>query len=522
MNKYSLRNIKGDGTYGTVYAAINTETNAKVAIKKLKSKIYSFEECMEQNEVKFLRKIHHPNIVKLLEVIREPSSDVSFVFEYCDCNLYELTEQYIKKKSHISEETIKNIIKQIVQGLAYLHKNGIMHRDLKPENILYIFDTEEIKLADFGVTKEVPDKKDGKLTDYVCTRWYRAPECVLKSKDYDEKVDIWAVGCVMAELIMLKPIFPGNNEFDQINTICKVMGTPRYDEWPEGYKLLQKMNMRLPNFDKTDLSKVVKGASPEAIDFLEYIFTYNPDKRPSAEQLLKHRYLNDNNTMRPSTFSFANRRSKLRRGLSIPARGNYDSEVGTQSLGSINTNSNNETIPKNPFLSGSMSNHQLINSYGGSYKNNNNYINSYNDDKKYTGSYSNNNSNIMSNYYGTNYQQNEINKYTQTNNYRNTNFDYLKNLNYNDYVKNGRVIPDINGAFASVRNSFPYQTTNYPTNLVNSCEHYPMSTKFSNAAKNNIFNQSKLNYYQNDYGKTYRNEKDYGFYSQNGSYFGNY
>ena len=199
MNKYQIIRLIGDGTYGQVYEGIDKEKEIKVAIKKLKNKMSSWEDCILQNEVRFLRKLNHENIVKLLEVIREQNSDVSYIFEYCDCNLFEFIENHRKQKMFISEAKIRNIIYQIVCGVKYLDSCNIMHRDLKPENILMILNNNLIKICDFGTAKEIPEYKTNSLTDYVCTRWYRAPECTLKSNHYNEKIDIWAIGCIMAE-----------------------------------------------------------------------------------------------------------------------------------------------------------------------------------------------------------------------------------------------------------------------------------------------------------------------------------
>ena len=245
MNKYEIIKDIGGGSFGVVYEGINKQTNEKVAIKKLKQKIDSWEACMNQNEVYFLRKLVHPNIIKLIEVIREPNSDISFVFEFCDCNLYEYISNHRKRKKAISEDKIHNIIYNITKGLSYMHSQNIMHRDLKPENILISLNnlnnanftnSNSIKIADFGTAKQVPQYKNEDLTDYICTRWYRAPECVLRSKNYNEKVDIWALGCIMAELYTLKPLFPGQSVFDQMDKIVRLLGTPNYEQWPEGYR----------------------------------------------------------------------------------------------------------------------------------------------------------------------------------------------------------------------------------------------------------------------------------------------
>ena len=302
MNKYQILKVIGDGTYGKVYQGINKETNEKVAIKKLKNKMSSWEDCILQNEVRFLRKLNNENIVKLFEVIREQNNDVSYIFEYCDCNLFEFIEKHRKQKMFISEAKIRNIIYQITCGLKYLHSCNIMHRDLKPENILMVLSNNLVKIADFGTAKEIPDFLDNTLTDYVCTRWYRAPECTLKSNNYNEKIDVWAIGCIMAELYTLKPIFPGIDEFDQLNKILKITGTPEYNEWPEGFALIQKLNIRVPNYNKYNLNQIVFNANEDAIDFLEHIFQVNPEKRPSAGELLKHPYFTE--IQRPGSYSY--------------------------------------------------------------------------------------------------------------------------------------------------------------------------------------------------------------------------
>ena len=321
MNKYEIIKDLGGGSYGTVYEGINNETNEKVAIKKLKQKMDSWDDCMNQNEVYFLRKLNHPNIIKLIEVIREPNSDISFVFEFCECNLYEYITNHRKRKKAIQEDKIQNIIYNIARGLSYMHSENIMHRDLKPENILISLNDIniknniiKIKIADFGAAKEIPQYKDESLTDYICTRWYRAPECVLKSKHYDEKIDVWALGCIMAELYNLRPLFPGQSEFDQIDKIVRILGTPSYEEWPEGYRLMENLNMKFPQYNKKNFKSLFFDISDEAIDFMEYIFQYDSAKRPSANDLLKHPYLNNNlntNKMEINSFRSQSRKEHL-------------------------------------------------------------------------------------------------------------------------------------------------------------------------------------------------------------------
>jgi serine/threonine protein kinase len=218
MDRYKILKNIGDGTYGSVVKAINKESNEEVAIKKMKKKFYSWEECMALREIKSLRKLNHTNIVKLKEVIRV-NDDLYFVFEYMEKNVYEIMKD---RTVDFPENQIKSIMYQTLLGLAYMHKHGFFHRDLKPENLLCKGDA--VKIADFGLAREIRSKPP--FTDYVSTRWYRAPEILLRSTNYNSPVDIFACGAMMAEYYMLRPLFPGNNETDQIYKTCAVLGSP--------------------------------------------------------------------------------------------------------------------------------------------------------------------------------------------------------------------------------------------------------------------------------------------------------
>mmetsp|Transcript_36735 Transcript_36735/g.87287 ORF Transcript_36735/g.87287 Transcript_36735/m.87287 type:complete len:485 (-) Transcript_36735:432-1886(-) len=282
MNRYKVIKQLGDGTYGSVWKAVNRQTNEVVAIKKMKRKFYSWEECMALREVKSLRKLNHPCVVKLKEVIRE-NDELYFVFEFLDCNIYQLMKDRDKL---FPESRIRNWMYQILQGLAYIHKQGYFHRDMKPENLLVFKDS--VKIADFGLAREIRSKPP--YTDYVSTRWYRAPEVLLRSSYYNAPIDMFAMGAIMAELYTLRPLFPGSSEADEIYKICSVMGTPTAHTWSDGIKLAQSMNFRFPQFQATPLSKLVTNASPEAIDLMTAMCQWNPVKRPTAAQALQHPY----------------------------------------------------------------------------------------------------------------------------------------------------------------------------------------------------------------------------------------
>ena len=496
MNKYQIIKIIGDGTYGQVYEGINKETNKKVAIKKLKNKMSSWEDCILQNEVRFLRKLNHENIVKLLEVIREQNSDVSYIFEYCDCNLFQFIENHRKQKMFISEMKIRNIIYQIVCGVKYLHSCNIMHRDLKPENILMIINNNLIKIADFGTAKEIPEYKNNSLTDYVCTRWYRAPECTLKSTNYNEKIDVWAIGCIMAELYTLKPLFPGIDEFDQLNKILKIVGTPEYNEWPEGYALVQKLNIRLPNYNKSNLKQYVFNANDDAIDFLEFIFQLNPDKRPSCSELLKHPYFTE--VQRPGSYSYQGRTFKNIKNKNYNDM-YFNNNNGNNFYATSNINNEIESPPNERMGNNrGMFNvaDSIINGIGG---------NGYNRDKEENffkiaferGERRRDNNNFTSfrNSYQNNNQnesQNEISK---------NNYNYYKNFNYSNYINNNGALPDIDNVFRknimNIQNNNAYSKYNNDKDneniLLNSFNQH--NSKFSSFAKNEIMQNIKRDKY---------------------------
>ncbi|CAF0868036.1 unnamed protein product [Rotaria sordida] len=284
MEKYKIIKQLGDGTYGSVLLAQVKDTpQEKVAIKRMKKKYYSWQECMDLREVKALQKIRHANVIKLKEVIRE-DNNLYMIFEYMNENLYEL----MKKRDRLFPETnVRNVIFQLLQGLTYMHKLGFFHRDLKPENIL-CKGVELIKIADFGLARELRSRPP--YTDYVSTRWYRAPEVLLRSTSYTSPIDIWAVGCIAAELYTLRPLFPGSSEIDQMFKICAVMGTPSRDEWPEGFMLAAKLSFRWPQCARTDLKKIIHSSNNDGIDLIGATLYWEPKRRPNAAQCLKHPY----------------------------------------------------------------------------------------------------------------------------------------------------------------------------------------------------------------------------------------
>ncbi|KAF4391820.1 hypothetical protein F8388_017415 [Cannabis sativa] len=280
MERYTLIKEVGDGTFGSVWRAIYKRTGEVVAIKKMKRKYFSWEECVNLREVKSLRKMNHPNIVKLKEVIRE-NDILYFVFEYMECNLYQLIKD---RQKLFSEAEIRNWCFQVFQGLAYMHQSGYFHRDLKPENLLVT--KELIKIADFGLAREINSMPP--YTEYVSTRWYRAPEVLLQSCLYSSKVDMWAMGAIMAELFTLRPLFPGASEADEIYKICSVRGSPTEDSWADGLRLATEINYQFPKFAGVNLTALIPSASDNAVNLINALCSWDPSKRPTALEALQH------------------------------------------------------------------------------------------------------------------------------------------------------------------------------------------------------------------------------------------
>eukprot|EP00928_Gymnodinium_smaydae_P027993 TRINITY_DN21476_c0_g3_i1.p1 TRINITY_DN21476_c0_g3~~TRINITY_DN21476_c0_g3_i1.p1 ORF type:complete len:473 (-),score=92.91 TRINITY_DN21476_c0_g3_i1:239-1657(-) len=282
MNRYKVTKTLGDGTYGSVLRAQNKSTGEWVAIKKMKQKYYSWEECMKLREINSLRKLTHPNIVKLKEVIRE-NDELFMVFEHMEGNLYEMMKARVKP---FPESKVRNIMFQTVQALHYVHKGGYFHRDMKPENLLFSGDT--VKLADFGLAREIRARPP--FTDYVSTRWYRAPEVLLRSSQYNSPLDVWAVGAIMAEVYTLRPLFPGSSESDQLYKTCSVLGTPSQQQWPEGFKLAAAINFKFPQFTPTSLAQLVPQANQEGLQLMDALLQWDPNRRLSTGKMLQHAY----------------------------------------------------------------------------------------------------------------------------------------------------------------------------------------------------------------------------------------
>ena len=279
----------GGGSFADVYKARNKITGELVAIKILKKKYKKLEDCTELRECRSLQILNKvssfdkgfDNIINLKNIIFTKKTGVlNLVFEYMDKDLFQLMKSFEPK--HIPENKIKDLIYQTLQGLSFMHKYGFFHRDIKPENLLLTND--KIKIADFGLAREIRTLPP--YTEYVSTRYYRAPECILKSTNYNSPIDIWALGCVMAEMYLHPlPLFYGTNEKEVLYRICSILGTPNHDNWPEGVQLAYMKDIKFPNCNKIELEDIIKDASTDAIDLMKRMLKWDPKKRETAENL---------------------------------------------------------------------------------------------------------------------------------------------------------------------------------------------------------------------------------------------
>lgn len=222
MHKYCLISKKGEGTFSEVLKAQSVQTRRFVAIKWMKDHFYSIDKVKNLREIQALKRLTpHPNIIRLLEVLYdEPTGRLALVFELMDMNLYDSING---KQTYLPEAKVKNQMYNILKGIDHIHRNGIFHRDIKPENILLLDD--QIKIADFGSWRGLYSKQP--FTEYISTRWYRAPEWLLTDGYYGYKMDLWGAGWVFFEVLSLYPLFPGNNELDQVHKIHDIIGTPK-------------------------------------------------------------------------------------------------------------------------------------------------------------------------------------------------------------------------------------------------------------------------------------------------------
>jgi mitogen-activated protein kinase 1/3 len=293
--RYEPGEIIGVGAYGIIISAKDTQNNNQlVAIKKVKSISDNIDLKRITREILIMKYCQHENIIPLLDVIihlnKNPSlnkvADVYLVMEKMDSDL----QKIIASKQELSDEHYQFILYQILRALYFLHSAGIIHRDFKPSNVLINEDCT-VKLCDFGMSRALQEE-DVSLTEYVVTRYYRAPEVMLTSRHYSKKIDVWSVGCSFAELLSKKFMFPGENYISQIKLIINVLGT----QDPKDLEFISNPSaknfvMQHQNIKRKDFNKILNCENPLAVDLVEKMLVFNPEKRYSIEECLNHPYL---------------------------------------------------------------------------------------------------------------------------------------------------------------------------------------------------------------------------------------
>ncbi|OVA09930.1 Protein kinase domain [Macleaya cordata] len=280
----------GRGAYGIVCSAMNSETNEMVAIKKIAD---AFDNQMDAKrtlrEIKLLRHLDHENVIGIRDVIPPPIrrefSDVYIATELMDTDLH----QIIRSNQELSEEHCQYFLYQILRGLKYIHSANVIHRDLKPSNLLLNANCD-LKICDFGLAR--PTSENDFMTEYVVTRWYRAPELLLNSTDYTAAIDVWSVGCIFMELMNKRPLFAGRDHVHQMRLITELLGTP--SEADLGFvrnEDAKRYIKQLPKHPRQHLARIFQNIHPDAIDLVEKMLTFDPTKRITVEEALAHPYL---------------------------------------------------------------------------------------------------------------------------------------------------------------------------------------------------------------------------------------
>ncbi|KAL5534244.1 hypothetical protein ACEPAG_706 [Sanghuangporus baumii] len=347
---YTPIKVVGDGSFGTVWladwhsalppntplspmqcgAGARPEWAGKrlVALKRMKKRWEGgWDECKKLKELESLRAIpFHPNIIPLYDFFLLPTTkELYFVFESMEGNLYQLIKS--RKGRPLAGGLVSCIFRQVVSGLHHIHAHGYFHRDMKPENLLVtttgLFDYRNVspvaapnappekdvvvivKLADFGLARETKSRPP--YTEYVSTRWYRAPEVLLRSRDYSNPVDTWALGTIMAELINLKPLFPGSTEIDQVARICEILGDPSDEygvdargvangggKWVRGIKMARAVGYQFPKLKPVPFQSLFDRNIPRSlIQCVSDLLKYDPDMRLTCRDCLEHPYISE-------------------------------------------------------------------------------------------------------------------------------------------------------------------------------------------------------------------------------------
>jgi len=318
VSKYSLIKPIGHGAYGVVISALENETRSKVAIKKITK---AFEDAVDAKrilrEIKLMKLFSHENVIRIIDIIPPPPSADEFEDIYIVQDLMETDlHRIIYSRQTLTLEHIQYFLYQILRGLKYIHSCNVIHRDLKPSNLL-LNSNCDLKICDFGLARTIEDEQqvngsNSPLTEYVVTRWYRAPEIMLACQEYSKAIDMWSVGCIFAECLARTPLFPGEDYIAQLRLICDKLGKPieKDLDFVTSERARRFMNS-LPNKVSPPLSELFPAYKNdrEPLDLLKKMLEFHPDRRITVEDALAHPFLAtlhnpDDEPVANFTFSF--------------------------------------------------------------------------------------------------------------------------------------------------------------------------------------------------------------------------
>uniref|UniRef100_A0A7S2HQN9 Mitogen-activated protein kinase n=1 Tax=Zooxanthella nutricula TaxID=1333877 RepID=A0A7S2HQN9_9DINO len=283
----------GSGAYGCVASFKDARTGDKIAVKKITN---AFDDLVDGKrilrEVKLLRHFDHDNIIRILDMLPPPSPDFQDIYIVTDLMETDL-HRVIYSKQPLTEEHHQYFVHQLLRGLVYLHTAHVVHRDLKPSNLL-VNKNCDLKICDFGLARvlTLQEQEARAPTDYVVTRWYRAPEVVLLASEYTVSIDVWAVGCILCELINRRPIFAGKDHLDQIKKIVGVLGSPTEEElhWLPRNGSARAFLKKCPLAPRAAWSKLFPSASQQAIEVIEGMLKFDPTVRITVQDGLRLKY----------------------------------------------------------------------------------------------------------------------------------------------------------------------------------------------------------------------------------------
>jgi len=304
---YSADKVIGNGSFGVVFKATKVDTGEVVAIKKVLQ-----DKRFKNRELQIMRILSHPCVVPLKHCFyssgdKPDEQYLNLVLEFVPDTVYKICRQYAKQKSTLSIADVKVYSYQLLRSLAYIHSLGICHRDIKPQNLLVNPETHELKLCDFGSAKQLVKSEPN--VSYICSRYYRAPELIFGATFYTTQIDTWSAGCVITEMLLGHPLFPGESGVDQLVEIIKVLGTPTKEQ-------ITTMNpnyteFKFPQIKAHPWSKVFRSRVPaDAVNLVSKLLVYCPDERHTPMNALLHEFFDE---MRQEGF-------QLPDGASLPAK----------------------------------------------------------------------------------------------------------------------------------------------------------------------------------------------------------